>query len=291
MAFSAPASPTESGPIQLRCWGVYGFGGDRHIDAVSMRESFRAFHAAYPHIQVTSSRTMLMPASGGGVQDTMVPLMQIAGGIPEDVLYVDFARSDAYIRMKLLYPLDEYVEDLAGFSVRDGHLMDAESYFARLTGGPNGSEIDTRVPRLCYEVMFRLCPYAVTCPHLDARGLPPAPEQILLRSTPSNRGLKTPFPTTKQNRSWPTRIPERSRQDGSLHLCRRAIVAPPSGRSGACPGPARGGHDASLDPRALAMQLSVSLKGRFQRVSRGKCSCLPKSDFLSMESPIPVLPT
>ena len=76
-----------------------------------MRESFRAFHAAYPHIQVTSSRTMLMPASGGGVQDTMVPLMQIAGGIPEDVLYVDFARSDAYIRMKLLYPLDEYVED------------------------------------------------------------------------------------------------------------------------------------------------------------------------------------
>jgi hypothetical protein len=59
------------------------------------------------------------------------------------------------------------------------------------------------------------------------------PEQILLRSTPSNRGLKTPFPTTKQNRSWPTRIPERSRQDGSLHLCRRATVAPPSGRSGA----------------------------------------------------------
>ena len=30
------------------------------------------------------------------------------------------------------------------------------------------------------------------------------------------------------------------------------------------------------------MQLSVSLKGRFQRVSRGKCSCLPKSDFLSI---------
>jgi multiple sugar transport system permease protein len=191
VAFSAPASPTESGPIQLRCWGVYGFGGDTHIDAVSMRESFRAFHAAYPHIQVTSSRTMLMPASGGGgAQDTMVPLMQIAGGIPEDVLYVDFARSDAYIRMKLLYPLDEYVEDLAGVSVRDGHLMDAESYFARLTGGPNGSEIDARVPRLCYEVMFRLCPYAATCPHLDARGLPPAPEHRHLWSFPGKTTIR-----------------------------------------------------------------------------------------------------
>ncbi|MAE66907.1 MAG: hypothetical protein CMJ18_21830 [Phycisphaeraceae bacterium] len=179
---SAFADPPPK--IELRCWGVYGFGGDTHIDAISMRESFRAFHAANPHIRVKSSRGMKMPTPGGGIQDAMVPLMQIAGGIPEDVLFVDFRRSDAYIRMKLLHPLDVYVEQVAGVSIENGHLMDAEAYFAELAKGPNWKEIELRVPRLCYEVMFRECPYEEECPHLAERGAAPSKHHRHLWSFP-----------------------------------------------------------------------------------------------------------
>ena len=51
----------------------------------------------------------LVPATGisipGRTMDTQ-PLMQIAGDVSPDVIYVNFRQSDTYIRNKFLYPLD-----------------------------------------------------------------------------------------------------------------------------------------------------------------------------------------
>ena len=40
------------------------------------------------------------------------PLMAIAGGIPPDILYVNFRQSDTYIQRGFLYPLDEYFKEM-----------------------------------------------------------------------------------------------------------------------------------------------------------------------------------
>ena len=40
------------------------------------------------------------------------PLMAIAGGIPPDILYVNFRQSDTYIQGGFLYPLDDYFKEM-----------------------------------------------------------------------------------------------------------------------------------------------------------------------------------
>lgn len=174
----------EARPIQLRCWGV-PTPGSPNIQQIVEFATLRAFHDTYPDIRANSSTGLMLP--GSGTMD-MVPLMQIAGGIPEDAIYVNFRQSDTYIRMKLLYPLEAFVEALAftppdqlgpdglpaeieKIHVLDGHLMDAETYFKTLSQAPNWDQIAQRVPQPCRPVIFRNCPYGVQCPHLEERGV------------------------------------------------------------------------------------------------------------------------
>ena len=172
-------------PIQLRCWGVQDPTAVGNPSSLADILSLRKFHDTFHDYQVNSSRGMQLP--GSGTMD-MIPLMQIAGGIPEDCLYVNFRQSDTYIRQhKLLYPLDAYVESLV-FSTpeqrkhythltesRDqkipgGHLMDVATYFKQLAKGPNYGEFQRRVPKPCYPVIFRQCPYEEQCEFLHQRG-------------------------------------------------------------------------------------------------------------------------
>ena len=53
----------------------------------------------------------------------IVPLMQIAGNIPQEVMYVNLRQSATYIANKFLYPLDKYVEKTAGVEIKDSYLM------------------------------------------------------------------------------------------------------------------------------------------------------------------------
>jgi len=183
-------------PIQLRCYGVPDPTAISSPDSLAEILSLRAYHDTFPEIQANSSRGLQLP--GTGTMD-MIPLMQIAGGIPEDCIYVNFRQSDTYIRQhKLLYPLDAYIESLV-FStpaqrtnfghltetgvLRDskipgGHLMDVPTYFKHLAKGENFGEFERRVPKPCYPVIFRQCPYEEKCEYLHSRGETyPTPKQ------------------------------------------------------------------------------------------------------------------
>ena len=193
MQFAAAATDTVTPrPIQLSCYEM-PIPGSPGIDNIAKVAVVRGFHATYPRIQANSSEGLKLP----GVNNMdMIPLMKIAGGIPEDCIYVNFRQSDTYIRQhKLLYPLDAYVEALAYATpeqraanshlteagkpyVPNGHLMTAKEYFGHLMGAPNGAEIAERVPPACFSVIFRTCPYTTDCEYLRTRGVSaPTPEQ------------------------------------------------------------------------------------------------------------------
>jgi multiple sugar transport system permease protein len=105
----------------------------------------------------------------------MVPMMQIAGDIAPDVLYVNFRISHSYITKKLLLPLDQYLEDMVGVSFHDSSTMSNEEYVAALKKGPHWDLVDQRAPPQCWEVMRRECPYEADCPYRKERGLPSVP--------------------------------------------------------------------------------------------------------------------
>lgn len=168
VASLAPAKP-ESSVITLKAWGVpdgsmYGPMGE------SLLRTMAAFQEKQPDVR-------LLPATGIYIPERsmdVVPLMQIAGDVSPDVIYVNFRQSDTYIRNKFLYPLDHFIERTAGVSVPGGHLLGTDEYIARLRAGSGfARDLAERVPRQCWEVMRRQCPYALECPYLKEWKEPP----------------------------------------------------------------------------------------------------------------------
>ena len=51
------------------------------------------------------------------------------------MLDINFRSSATYIDMRLLYPLDKYVESMAGVTLKDGSALSNEDYFAALRKG------------------------------------------------------------------------------------------------------------------------------------------------------------
>ena len=163
------AAPPDQERIVLRAWGVPA-GLSTDIDSQTRLAILAAFQKRFPYIRPVSTTGLQIP---GRTMD-IVPLMQIAGDIPPDVMYVNFRQSHTYISNKFLYPLDKYVEKTAGVDLPDGHLLDLDDYLARLRTGPNyQSDMAERVPRQCWIVMRRSCPYEEDCPHLRKWGAAP----------------------------------------------------------------------------------------------------------------------
>ena len=163
----AHASPTQ--PLMLRAWGVPDNAG-ADPTRLAQLEILAAFRKHYPHIMPVSPTGLEIP---GKTMD-VVPLMQIAGNIPPEVMYVNLRQSATYIANKFLFPLDKYIEKTAGVEIKDGHLLQLPEYLAELQKGPGyASEIAERVTPQCWEVMRRKCPYGKDCPHLKAWGAPP----------------------------------------------------------------------------------------------------------------------
>src|SRR3954462_8494499 len=77
-----------------------------------------AFRKEYPSIDPVSSEGLKLGT--GDRAYVMMPFMQIAGDIAPDVMFVNFKQSHTLIDMKLLYPLDRYVEQLARVKLPDG---------------------------------------------------------------------------------------------------------------------------------------------------------------------------
>ena len=97
----AAFAAAEDGPPVVRSWGVpsgepQGVGGEC---SVRVAEAFRALH---PEARLESSGGLVLP--GGRAMDT-TPLMQIAGDVAPDAMYVNFRQSDTYVRNRFLMPL------------------------------------------------------------------------------------------------------------------------------------------------------------------------------------------
>ena len=160
----------EPEPITLRAAGV--LTSEAHtMGGWSVREIHRRFQQLNPSIVLAPTTGLRIP----GRTSDIAPLMQIAGDIPPEVLEVDFRKSDTYVRNKFLYPLDSFVEKLAGADIEAGHLLDLDTYLERLESAPAfQQQVAGRAPRVCWPAMRRRCPYAAACPYLQEWGHDPA---------------------------------------------------------------------------------------------------------------------
>ncbi len=80
-------------------------------------EVYRARYQARPDLYGNHNwdqvEIALEPFSGIVVEGVESDLLAIAGGLAADVLYINFRKSDNYIRNRFLYPLDDYLADLS----------------------------------------------------------------------------------------------------------------------------------------------------------------------------------
>lgn len=165
--------------IVLRAWGVPDQISGGNVDLKARLAIIDEFQKRNPTIKPVP--TTGLQFAGGRTRD-MTPLMQIAGDIAPDVLDVNFRQSDTYIRNKFLYPLDRYVEDLAGVHVPNGHLLENEQYLEILKRAPRwDTEFADRTPPQTWAVMRRACPYGRDCDYLRNQGVADAdiPERHL----------------------------------------------------------------------------------------------------------------
>jgi multiple sugar transport system permease protein len=164
--------PIDKKPVTLRAWGVPSdLAND--VSSLATQEIFRTFQNRFPYIKLEPPNSLEMPSNG---QD-IVPLMQIAADISPDVMVVIFRQSQTYIQNKFLYPLDKYIEKTLGIEVKNSHILPMETYLARLKESPlYKTEMETRVPRQCWDVMRRQCPHGADCPYLKQWGEEPVEE-------------------------------------------------------------------------------------------------------------------
>jgi ABC-type sugar transport system permease subunit len=114
--------------VTIRAWGVpSNASGVKNLSTMRIVEAFKD---RYPYVALEPSTGLTIP---GRAMD-YTPLMQIAGEIPPDAMYVNFRQSDTYIRNKFLYPLDKYIErmlgkDIAyGLDIKDGPMLPTGTY-------------------------------------------------------------------------------------------------------------------------------------------------------------------
>ena len=127
----AAEKPDAERPITLKAWGVPDGSGYGPTDE-SLLRIMATFRERFPQIRLVSDTGLTIP---GRTMD-ITPLMQIAGDVAADVMYVNFRQSDTFIRNKFLYPLDRYIEEMAGVDVPGGERLDTAAYVARLRRGP-----------------------------------------------------------------------------------------------------------------------------------------------------------
>ena len=160
------ASSDDDDRIELRAWGVPTGSGTSPAD-LAVLETLQAFGQEFPHIKPVSSEGLRIP----GRTFDITPLMQIAGDIAPDVMYVNFRQSDTYIRSKFLYPLDKYIERMIRAEIPDGHLLSNDAHLAKLKEAPDyEAYLSWRVPEQMWQVIRRRCPYGDRCPFVEKWG-------------------------------------------------------------------------------------------------------------------------
>ena len=105
--------PDPSDPSTANTAGVQAVKEFRkrfpQIFAERWRDTYKANPEVYGDHNWDHVEIRLHESTGISVEGVESDLLQIAGGMAPDVLYVNFRKSDNYIRNSFLYPLDEYV--------------------------------------------------------------------------------------------------------------------------------------------------------------------------------------
>jgi multiple sugar transport system permease protein len=169
LGMGVASAAEEHEHIKLRT-GLLPITGDNNPVAQAERQVIALFRAKFPWIEPVSTTGLQLP--GGQAMD-MVPFMQIAGDMAPDLMYVNFRQSQTYISMKLLYPLDEYVEAAAKVHPADGSALTTEQYRKMLEKGAGWPELSKRLAEQTWEVMRRACPYGQDCPYRQKLGQAP----------------------------------------------------------------------------------------------------------------------
>ena len=93
------------------------------IFAQRYRDKYKAFPEKYGHHNWDAVEVQLHKSTGIVVEGVEVDLLQIAGDLAPDILYVNFRKSDNYIQAGFLYPLDKpedgYIGDLRKATIDD----------------------------------------------------------------------------------------------------------------------------------------------------------------------------
>lgn len=205
LAGAVAASAAE--PLRLRAADV----PSGEVKGVAGEASLRiidAFRKRRPDVELAPATGLIIP--GRSTMD-MQPLMQIAGGVAPEVLYVNFRQSDTYVRQKLLYPLDRFIEREAGLELADGHLLSTAAYCERLGKAPHFREaFGERIPRIVWDVIRRECPYGLECPHLKDWGREPAADHFHVWAIPNARLVTALFyrKDVFAEEGLPDRVPE-----------------------------------------------------------------------------------
>jgi ABC-type sugar transport system permease subunit/ABC-type glycerol-3-phosphate transport system substrate-binding protein len=76
-------------------------------------EKYKADPEIYGNFDWENIELDLVPFSALNVEGVETDLLAIAGGMAPDILYINFKKSDNYIRNNFLYPLDEYVDQVS----------------------------------------------------------------------------------------------------------------------------------------------------------------------------------
>jgi len=180
--------------IILRAWDIprtAGFG----VAEMARLAVIRDFQEKYPHVRPVSSKGLEISGRQRVEDQDIVPLMQIAGDIAPDVMLVGFRQADTYVRQKFLYPLDKYIEESTlGLKIADAPLLELDEYLKQLEKSPLYKEqIAWRVPRICWEIMRRRCPYEEECPFCRAWGVRPAKEHYHVWAFPQRHQVMVMF--------------------------------------------------------------------------------------------------
>lgn len=187
----ADDKPAASQPTMvLKAWGVPDLPKP-DIGTTARLAVLDAFQTKFPNVSPISPTGLSLP----GRTAEIAPLMQIAGDIAADVMYVNFRQSSTYIAQKFLYPLDKYVERMAGLEgIKNGHLLSTAEYRKQLEKGSKyEAEIADRVRDKTWPVMRRLCPYGEKCPQVKEWGGTPAARHMHIYTFPIGQSVMTMF--------------------------------------------------------------------------------------------------
>jgi len=150
--------------IVLRAWGTpHPATGSQ--EAAVARLLIEEFTRRHPGVTPVAPAGLEIPG-----RSDVTTLMQIAGDVAPDVLYVNFRSSDTYIRNDILYPLDRYIETSLGLTLTNSHLLSTAAYVEALKESPlYEREVGGRVPPQLWPVIRRRCPHGADCPYVHAQ--------------------------------------------------------------------------------------------------------------------------